>query len=201
MPLNILELVNVLFINSKERQFIIIEKEPGIMPRRIEGDLREIKWIDETKEVKPVESSPSFLVANLPFRERIQKEAEPCPKCGTKRLRKEDPRSSDQSRSLRTEGPSRKRSKTDTRIEETEKQKAKRQRRHRRVSRRKIKEKENEDRMNNYLINFKRVVAKYRPSKNRYSINRELEPQEMEIIIIVRSWDYPLSSPKLDKGP
>ena len=187
MPLNILELVNVLFINSKERQFIIIEKEPGIMPRRIEGDLREIKWIDETKEVKPTESSPSFLIANLPFRER--KEAEPCPKCGAKRVRKEDPKSSDQPRSVRLESPSRKRSKTDTRNVETEKQKAKRQRRHRRVSRRKIKEKENEDKMNNYLINFKRVVAKYRPSKNRYSINRELEPQEMEKISQVTGYE------------
>ena len=157
------------------------------MPRRIEGDLREIKWIDETKEVKPTESSPSFLVANLPFRER--KEAEPCPKCGAKRVRKEDPKSSDQPRSVRLESPSRKRSKTDTRNLETEKQKAKRQRRHRRVSRRKIKEKENEDKMNNYLINFKRVVAKYRPSKNRYSINRELEPQEMEKISQVTGYE------------
>ena len=151
------------------------------MPRRIEGDLREIKWIDETKEVRPIESSPSVLVANLPFRERVQNEAEPCPKCGTKRVRREDPRLSEQPRSLRTEGPSRKKSRTDARMEETTKEKAKR---HRRVSRRKIKEKENEDRMNNYLINFKRVVAKYRPSKNRYAINRELDPQEMEKIAI-----------------
>ena len=165
------------------------------MPRRIDGDLREIKWIDETKEVRPIESSPSVLVANLPFRERVQNEAEPCPKCGTKRVRKEDPRSSEQPRSPRTEGPSRKKSRTDARMEETTKEKAKR---HRRVSRRKIKERENEDRMNNYLINFKRVVAKYRPSKNRYAINRELDPQEMEKIIgYSRIVGLPLIKPKV----
>ena len=155
-------------MNCKEYQFI--EKEPGTMPRRVEGVLRQIKWVDETSHaVHAVDSAPSVLVANLPFRDKNRNETEPCPKCGTKRPRVEG--RIEESQQLRTEGPSRKKSKTDSRIEE-------KPRKLHRVSRRKIKERENEDKLNNYLLNFKRTVAKYRPSRNRYAINRELDPQE-----------------------
>ena len=147
------------------------------MPRRIEGVLRQIKWVDETKHaVRIDDSAPSVLLANLPFREKTQSDSESCPKCGTKRYIKDD-QSSDQSK-FRKEGPRRKISKIDSRIEEKPKKLH-------RVSRRKIKEKENEDILNNYLLNFKRTVAKYRPSRNRYAINRELDPQEPGIINVV----------------
>ena len=151
------------------------------MPRRVEGKLRQIKWVDETSHaVKVADSAPSVLVANLPFRDQNRNESDACPKCGNKRPRIDS--RPDQSHLLRTDGPSRKRSRTETRIVEKPK-------RFHRVSRRKIKEKENEDRLNNYLINFKRTVAKYRPSRNRYAINRELDPQEWKIIALITDYD------------